>query len=121
MRLRSILLNIGKASSPLFIVIALSALMPRSFAAEQASDIPAWLAAFRDGLRALNYVEGQNINIEYRWAEGNLVQLPALAKELVDLKVETLFLSGFCVYRLNRSFCNFVVFTTHCCGLQPTF
>jgi putative ABC transport system substrate-binding protein len=52
------------------------------------------LAAFRDGLRALNYVEGQNINIEYRWAEGNLAQLPALAKELVDLKVDIILAGG---------------------------
>jgi putative tryptophan/tyrosine transport system substrate-binding protein len=52
------------------------------------------LAAFRDGLLALNYVEGQNINIEYRWAEGNLAQLPALAKELVDLKVDIILAGG---------------------------
>ena len=45
MRLRSILLNIVKAFSPLFIVIALSALLPRSFGAEQASDLPDWLRA----------------------------------------------------------------------------
>jgi putative tryptophan/tyrosine transport system substrate-binding protein len=52
------------------------------------------LAAFRDGLRALNYVEGQNINIEYRWAEGNLAKLPELAKELVDLKVDIILAGG---------------------------
>ena len=52
------------------------------------------LAAFRDGLRALNYVEGQNINIEYRWAEGNLARLPELAKELVDLKVDIILAGG---------------------------
>jgi ABC transporter substrate binding protein len=52
------------------------------------------LAAFRDGLRALNYVEGQNINIEYRWAEGNLGQLPELAKDLVDQKVDIILAGG---------------------------
>ena len=52
------------------------------------------LAAFRDGLRALNYVEGQNINIEYRWAEGNLALLPELAKDLVDLKVDIILAGG---------------------------
>jgi putative tryptophan/tyrosine transport system substrate-binding protein len=52
------------------------------------------LAAFRDGLRALNYVEGQNINIEYRWAEGNLAQLPELAKDLVDQKVDIILAGG---------------------------
>src|SRR5262249_50744342 len=34
------------------------------------------LAAFRDGLKALGYFEGQNIAIEYRWAEGNVSRLP---------------------------------------------
>jgi hypothetical protein len=42
------------------------------------------LAAFRDGLQTLNYVEGRNIAIEYRWDEGNLTRLPELANELVQ-------------------------------------
>src|SRR6516162_6303780 len=53
-----------------------------------------YLAAFGDGLRALNYVEGQNINIEYRWAEGNVALLPELAKELVDRKVDIILAGG---------------------------
>jgi ABC-type uncharacterized transport system substrate-binding protein len=52
------------------------------------------LAAFRDGLRALNYVEGQNINIEYRWAEGNVDLLPELVKDLVDRKVDIILTGG---------------------------
>ena len=48
------------------------------------------LDAFRQGLRDLGYVEGQNILIEYRSAEGNLARLPALAAELVRLKVDIL-------------------------------
>jgi len=43
---------------------------------------------FFQALRNLGWVEGQNIHIEYRWAAGKLGQLPALAKELVDLKVD---------------------------------
>ena len=46
--------------------------------------------AFRQGLRALGYVEGQNIAIEYRFAEGRLDRLPDLASELVRLKVDVI-------------------------------
>jgi ABC-type uncharacterized transport system substrate-binding protein len=46
------------------------------------------LDAFRQGLRDLGYVEGKNINIEYRYAEGRPERLPALAEELVRLKVD---------------------------------
>ncbi len=42
--------------------------------------------AFRQQLRELGYVEGQNIVIEYRWAEGRAERLPDLAAELVSLK-----------------------------------
>src|SRR2546430_16604025 len=43
---------------------------------------------FRQGLRDLGYVEGQNIRFEFRSAEGHLDQLPELAAELVRLKVD---------------------------------
>jgi putative ABC transport system substrate-binding protein len=46
------------------------------------------LAAFRQGLREHGYVEGQNIVIEYRAAEGKIERLPGLAIELVSLKVD---------------------------------
>jgi putative tryptophan/tyrosine transport system substrate-binding protein len=45
------------------------------------------VAAFQDGLRVLGYIEGRNIIIEYRWAEGRFDRLPELAAELVGLKV----------------------------------
>ena len=48
------------------------------------------LEAFREGLRQLGYVEGQNIAIEYRWAEGRFERLPSLATELVRLKVDVI-------------------------------
>ncbi len=50
--------------------------------------------AFRQGLRELGYVEGKNIIIEYRSAEGKLDRLPALAAELVRLKVDIIVTAG---------------------------
>lgn len=46
--------------------------------------------AFRYGLRELGYVEGNNIAIEYRYAEGKFERLPELATELVRLKVDVI-------------------------------
>ena len=48
------------------------------------------IEAFRQGLRDLGYVEGKNIVIEWRYAEGKLDRLPALAAELVRLKVDVI-------------------------------
>ena len=50
--------------------------------------------AFRQGLRDLGYVEGRNLVIEYRDAEGKVERLPALAAELVALKVDVIVASG---------------------------
>src|ERR1700730_5628615 len=52
------------------------------------SDRPPLLDAFRQGLRELGWVEGQNVVIEYRYAEGRVDRLPGLAAELVRLKVD---------------------------------
>ena len=50
--------------------------------------------AFRSGLRALGYIEGKNLVIEFRWAEERYGRLPDLAAELVRLKVELLVTYG---------------------------
>jgi len=52
------------------------------------------LAAFREGLREAGFVEGQNLAIAFRWAEGRYDRLPALAAELVSLRVAALFAAG---------------------------
>ena len=83
------------------ICLALSAmLLALSFpsAAQQAKKVPRIgylsaradekLEAFRQGLRALGYVEGKNIIIEYRWAEGKTDPIPDLTAELVRLNVD---------------------------------
>ena len=49
---------------------------------------PRSLEAFRQGLRELGYIEGKNLIIEYRYADGRPERLPALAEELVRLKVD---------------------------------
>mgnify|MGYP001568906791 FL=1 len=49
---------------------------------------------FREGLRDLGYVEGQNILIEYRWADGKYERFPALIAELIALKVDVIVTAG---------------------------
>ena len=55
---------------------------------------PARQEVFRQGLRDLGYLEGKNIVIEWRYAEGKLDRLPALAAELVRLKVDVIVTGG---------------------------
>ena len=62
--------------------------------AASASGYAPQLEAFRRGLRDLGYVEGKNIILEYRWAEGRYDRLPDLAAELVRLKPNLLLTHG---------------------------
>ena len=48
------------------------------------------VAVFQEGLRNLGYIDGQNVTIEYRSAEGELGRLPALAARLVELNVDVI-------------------------------
>jgi ABC-type uncharacterized transport system substrate-binding protein len=52
------------------------------------------VAAFREGLRENGYIEGQNLRIEYRWAEGQYDRLPRLASDLVERKVVAIATAG---------------------------
>jgi putative ABC transport system substrate-binding protein len=51
-------------------------------------------AAFRAGLRDLGWIEGGNLRIEFRWAEGNYDRLPILAEELLRLNIDVLVTHG---------------------------
>jgi putative ABC transport system substrate-binding protein len=62
--------------------------------APSASSFSARVEAFRRRLRELGYVEGKNIVIEYRYAEGKVERIPDLAAELVRLKVDVIVTSG---------------------------
>jgi putative tryptophan/tyrosine transport system substrate-binding protein len=54
------------------------------------ADAARWHEALRQGLRERGWIEGKNISIEYRYADGHLDRLPALATELVRLKVDVI-------------------------------
>ena len=63
-------------------------------AAPESADSAARVEAFRQGLRAFGWIEGQNLTIEYRWAAGRPDRLPALAEELVRLQVDLIVAGG---------------------------
>jgi ABC-type uncharacterized transport system substrate-binding protein len=102
--------NRGKVMTKTFISVALSAMLfalCSSAVAQQPKKMPrigllyasavfnsARIEAFRQGLRGLGYVEGKNIVIEYRYAEGKLDRYAALAAELVRLNVDVIVTGG---------------------------
>src|SRR4029077_12229043 len=58
-----------------------------------ATDVP-MLAAFREGLGSVGYVEGRDLAIEYRFADGDFDRNPALAQDLVRRHVEVIVTAG---------------------------
>jgi putative ABC transport system substrate-binding protein len=77
-----------------FTADAQQAKLPRlGFLANHSPSFPPY-QTFLQTLRELGYVEGKNITIEARYAQGNLDRLPELARELVRLNVDLLFVSG---------------------------
>jgi putative ABC transport system substrate-binding protein len=73
------------------------------------------LDALRDGLRELGYAEGQTIRFESRWAEGQLNRLPALAEDLVRLRVQVILAWGYpSIMAAKRATATIpIVFLTH--------
>jgi putative ABC transport system substrate-binding protein len=85
----------GLLATPLAAEAQQAAKVPRiGYLANNLAASPHLTEAFRQGLRDLGYVEGRNVVIEYRSAEGKLERLPALAAELVALKVDVIMTGG---------------------------
>jgi putative tryptophan/tyrosine transport system substrate-binding protein len=55
---------------------------------------PGWIAAFQERLRELGWIEGSNLAIEYRWAEGHPERFAEFAAEFVRLKVDVIATGG---------------------------
>lgn len=82
------------------------AVLPRAGSAQQrtpvvgflhvvsANSLPHFVAAFRRGLGEAGYVEGQNVAIEYRWADGRVERLPELAADLAGRRVDVIVTPG---------------------------
>jgi putative ABC transport system substrate-binding protein len=84
-------LTLGTLTAPLAVEAQLPGKVPRiGYVADNPAAQPHLREAFLQGLRDLGYVEGRNVVIEYRDAEGKRERLPALAAELVALKVDVI-------------------------------
>ena len=59
-------------------------------------------SAFREGLRDLGYIEGENLRIEYRHSEGKLDRIPGLVSELLERKVDLLFFENQVAFRAAK-------------------
>ena len=96
MKRRAFIAGLGAAMTWPFVVRAQQPAVPvvGFLSSRSPSESAAVAAAFRQGLGQTGFTVGQNVAIEYRWAEGHYDRLPALAAELVNLKVAAILAAG---------------------------
>jgi len=96
MRRRELMLSLGCALTAARSLRAQQKSMPVIGFLSSVSPGPTapYMAAFHQGLRETGYIEGQNVAIEYRWAEGHYDRLPAMAADLVGRKVDLIATAG---------------------------
>jgi ABC transporter substrate binding protein len=92
--LSMVLVTVAALATPLAAEAQSPAKVPRIGYLESGAPGTPLVEAFRDGLRDLGWIEGQSIAVEVRAAEGKYDRLPALAAELVRLKVDVIFASS---------------------------
>jgi putative ABC transport system substrate-binding protein len=95
MKRREFILVLGGAAASLpFAVHAQQVVVIGLLHSGSADDQVKLVAATRQGLKEAGYTEGQNLAIEYRWADGNYDRLPGMAAELVDRRVALIIAAG---------------------------
>ena len=90
----AVVLALGLLLAPLVAEAQQGTKVPRVGVLSERSPTDLFVTAFRQGLRALGYTEGQNIIVEYRYAHGMADRFPDLVAELIRLKVDVLVVGG---------------------------